>query len=304
LAPNRDFSVNYQLSLLFKGGKKVMPIGDYYYVLSKNRFVRLVIKSLGVFDYHSHIRLKPLIKFLSRYIKRNNQINLKILEIGCGSGMNAFEIIKNLKMSNLKHGKIEYVGLDIDKKSIEVAQRILNEVFVSSFNHNIKFLHADAREFLQDKQIFDQIFDIVLLIDVIEHIKEPELWLESCNKILKDEGLYIISVPTPLYPKIFGREFHISIGHVKDGYTLDELDDLFSKLGCERLYYSYNTGLLGNIGCYLFYNRLKTQNKYINFIKFLFLYPFLFLDFYNNYKVSSSLFAVYRKKKKNIKHKT
>lgn len=135
------------------------------------------------------------------------------------------------------------------------------------------------------------------MTDVIEHIENRELLLKLACNILKTGGLFVISVPTPLYPKIFGRKFSTKIGHLIDGFYLPQLDDLFIPVNCSRILYKYNTGVFSNIGCWLFYNKLNFNNKYLNILKCLLLYPFRFFDFWNNSKISCSLFAVYKNEK-------
>ncbi len=139
---------------------------------------------------------------------------------------------------------------------------------------------------------------MILFIDIIEHIKNPQELINLSKNKLKNNGIFIVSVPTPLYPKIFGRKFHNKIGHLVEGYSITKIDELFNNCNCQRIIYQYNTGIFSNIGCWLYYNKLIFNNKYLNLLKCLFLYPFIFLDFYNDSKISCSLFAVYKKNEK------
>jgi len=269
-----------------------MPVGDYFYINSNNLIVKTLIRVLGTFDLHSHIRLKPMIDFFKTFnIKFQNTIKtIKILEVGCGSGLNAFEIYKIFKNSNIN---VEYYGFDLDKKSIENALKIKDFILIDSKNIKIEFFVGDANLVT----IFEEInnsFDIVLLMDVIEHLNSPQDLLKNLSKIVSNEALFLVSVPTPLYPKFFGRKFHERIGHLKDGYSISELDNLFDRINCERVFFKYNTGLISNLGCFLYYNLLDFNNRYLNLFKSLILYPFKFFDFYNSNKVSCSLFAVYK----------
>lgn len=96
-------------------------------------------------------------------------------------------------------------------------------------------------------------------------------------------------MPTPNYPKVFGRKFHESIGHLVDGYHKSELDGLFKKINYKSDYFEYNTGLFGNIGAYIFYHaKKKVHSRILYFLTM----PFRIVDI-NFEKVSSSLFSVY-----------
>ena len=105
--------------------------------------------------------------------------------------------------------------------------------------------------------------------------------------------IYVISVPTHKYPKVFGREFHKKVGHVVEGYNLAELEKLFSKIGKQPSRVSYNTGIWGNIGANIFYDMGKTLPIVVREI---IIKPFLLFDM-NGKKVSSSLFAVFGEEK-------
>jgi hypothetical protein len=134
-------------------------------------------------------------------------------------------------------------------------------------------------------------------MDILEHVAEPQKMLEVADCFLKENGFFAVSVPTPNYPKIFSRKFHNRIGHLVDGYSIQQLDRLFiGSLGFNRILHSYNTGLLSNIGCWLYYNIFGACNKYLNFLNLIMLYPLLGADWYNSSAESCTLFAVYRKR--------
>lgn len=259
-----------------------MTIVDFNKYIYKNRIKR-VITSICTRDLHSHLRIKPLISFFNEEFKENKT---NILEIGCGNGINAFEIYKN-------NNKIEYVGFDLNLDSINDARKIAKKM---GCDGKINFYCEDATKLefnLEEK------FDVILLIDFLEHIKHPEIFLKNINHLITEKTIIIVSVPTYKYKKIFGTEFHEKIGHVKDGYSIYELFDLFEKIDLKNKYYSYNTGYFSNIGCF-FYYRYFPKNQYINFIKIVLLNPFRFLDFYNSNNVSCTIFAVFSRGNKNI----
>ena len=262
-----------------------MPIGDYYFINHKKSYIKKLVKLLGTLDLHTHIRLNPLLKIFINYINEASvqQKSINILEIGCGNGINAFEIVKIAKKYNKK---INYIGTDLNCSAINIAEKIASNHGLNSYS----FYIDDGISFVERN------IDIILFIDVIEHIENTSKLLELSYKCLKEDGIFIVSVPTRLYSKIFGRDFCKKIGHIIDGYSIEELDELFrNSIDCIRMIYEYNTGIFSKIGCYLYYNKLNFNNKYFNFLVHFILYPFKFTDFYNNSKISCSLFAVYKK---------
>ena len=230
---------------------------------------------LGTSDFHAHIRLKPILKLC----KKNYFKNKNILEIGCGSGIIAFEFMK------IMHDRFHYIGIDLDRKNIACANKIKEAV---NGNH-LSFVCADAFAYLDMMQ--KKVIDIVILYDFLEHIKKPDLFLEELNKKINNpNATYIISVPTHKYHKVFGEEFHKQVGHVVEGYNLKEMENVFHKIGKKASYVSYNTGCIGNIGAYIFYNAGK---NWIPIVKELITKPFLLFDI-NHKSISSSMFVIFR----------
>jgi len=265
-----------------------MSIGNYHFIISKKKVTKLMCRLLGTLDLHTHIRLKPVIVFFQKYFSNYPDFQMRVLELGCGSGVNAFELYKIAKRVDVN---LHYTGVDFSPREINVANIILRSF--RNIKSKISFYQEDANKFLEKYE--GPPFDIILLIDVIEHIENHQKLLYYSKTFLKDGGIFVVSVPTLLYPKIFGRNFASKIGHLVDGYSLLQIDELFKNLCCERIMHKYNTGLFSNIGCWLYYNKLNFNNKYLDFLKSLILYPFKFIDFYNNSQLSCSLFAIYKK---------
>jgi SAM-dependent methyltransferase len=253
-----------------------MVVGNYYSYKIKNPLMRKFYSFIGA-DLHSHIRIKPLIN----YFKELKQVDIKILEIGCGNGINAFEVLKYQK-------KIEYWGFDLNCESITNARD------VSAFLGCQEQTHFYCEDATDTEFELDEKFDFVFLMDFLEHIQRPDEFLKKISHLMKTSTVFIVSVPTNNYKKIFGEEFHNNVGHVKNGYTLEEINALFQGIGFKITDFSYNTGLLSRMGCFLYY-RVNIENKYLNAIKDIILAPFRFLDFYNSEKVSCSIFIMLKR---------
>lgn len=254
-----------------------MPIGDSFKYLQKGP-LRYLTTFIGTPDIHSHIRIKPLIKYFKENFKKSN---VRIVEVGCGNGINAFELLK-------ENERIEYYGFDLDEDSIRTAKDLSNILGYGKLNFFLKDVQNASFEELNGK------IDIILLMDVLEHLEKPEELLRGIGHLLDEETRIIVSVPTPRYKEVFGEQFHESIGHLRDGFTLSELEGLMKKVNYKIEYYSYNTGYPSSIGCFAYY-RFFPSNRYLNLLKVLLLYPFRFLDIYNSEKISCSIFAVCRR---------
>ena len=265
-----------------------MPIGDSYNVTAKNVASRAFQKFFGTPDLHTHLRLRPVCAFFKRFACGFSQEKIEAIEPGCGVGANAFEL---MKISARCGRGFHYIGIDMNGLDIEKAQALCLRL---NCKGALEFFQSDAAEGL--KRTGSLKADIILFIDILEHVEDAKSLISEACQHLKEGGLFIVSVPTRRYPKIFGRNFHERIGHLREGYSMEELDELFAgSFKCRCIEHSYNTGLVGNIGCWLYYNVLGSTNNYFNFLKGLVLYPFIWLDLYNSPGTSCTLFAVYRK---------
>jgi 2-polyprenyl-3-methyl-5-hydroxy-6-metoxy-1,4-benzoquinol methylase len=257
-----------------------MAYGSCTAINVRNRLTRFVVGLIGVLDLHTHYRTRPLLAWF-RALPQTEQA-LSLLEVGCGTGLNLLEVSRWVRVEKLE-------GYDLDCQSIATARQLAQQVFP---HLNSQFYCEDASR----KTDWQGQYDYILLIDFLEHIHQPEEALRRFTPLLKAGGKFIVSVPTPLYPKVFGLDFHRRVGHVIDGFTLESLNALFAGSACERVESSYNTGMVANVFCYLYYRYIiSISNKYLKFVLTLAVHPFRVLDVANGAGRSSSLFAVYEK---------
>jgi len=92
----------------------------------------------------------------------------------------------------------------------------------------VKTIHGS----LLDVPLPDSCADIVLCTQVLEHLEEHEKAASELVRVLKPGGHAIITVPHP--PEPFPND-----GHVREGYTEDDLKALFEPLGMTALHTSY-----------------------------------------------------------------
>jgi len=257
-----------------------MPIGDSYSHISGNKLSGLGIRCLGALDLHTHFRLKPLLDFFASHVQAGSRC--RVLEIGCGDGINAFELAK---LARRKGISLRYCGVDIAEAPLQRARRLARKLDLEG-----------STEFRQiDAAVLDSLpgepVDIVILADILEHLEDPEALLKSLKPKLGDHAIALISVPTPNYERVFGSSFHRKVGHVRSGYDLEQLNALLATVGGRVIDHRYSTGLLCHLGCALYYR--IPANRPALILKTLALLPFRFLDFYNGPAVSCSLFAAY-----------
>jgi len=77
----------------------------------------------------------------------------------------------------------EVYGIDASKKNIEVAK-----IHAKKNDLNIKYFCSSPEKFKKDLK-----FDVILNMEIIEHVEDVVLFLESCSKLLKKDGIMFIA---------------------------------------------------------------------------------------------------------------
>jgi len=267
-----------------------MALGSWQYRLTSNPFKRIKRYLLGTDEFHSHFRLRPVIDHVSFFLENKHSKCIRVLDLGCGSGINLFELAAH-------YPNLQGEGYDLNAPGISQAQREAEILFPG----RLKFFCADIRKTLPDKAASQ---DIVLLTDILEHIENPRELIVEMSELIPKGGQMLISVPTPNYPNVFGREFHRFVGHVVDGYFLEDLNDMMPK-HMRLLRYQYNTGPPASWFCGLHYRRFiyKTDSTLSKTVKRCMrpltlvdpLIPLAKVDFFNGPKWSCSLFAAFER---------
>lgn len=110
---------------------------------------------------------------------KNSKRSSKILDVGCGGGQ--------LLETFAKTSNIELYGVDIAENALKMARKRGYEVFLyEAESENMPFK--------------SNIFDIVVMNDLLEHIVEPDVLLKEAHRVLENDGNLIISVPNISQP--------------------------------------------------------------------------------------------------------
>ena len=99
---------------------------------------------------------------------------LKILDIGSGGG---------LLCEPLNRLGAEVTGIDASKNNIEVAKLHAKEM-----NLNIEYIHSSPENTnLKNK------FDVILNMEVVEHVSNINLFIEKCSELVKKNGIIFVA---------------------------------------------------------------------------------------------------------------
>ena len=134
-------------------------------------------------------KFKPLHKFNPiriKYIKDNiiKNFNLKnktkplsgvdILDIGCGGGL------LSEPMSRLG---ANVTGIDASDKNIKIAK-----LHSKKNNLKIKYLCSSPEKIKIEKK-----FDVILNMEIVEHVEDIDFFLKSCSELLKKNGIMFVA---------------------------------------------------------------------------------------------------------------
>jgi len=99
---------------------------------------------------------------------------VKILDIGCGGG---------LLCEPMSRLGAEVFGMDASEKNVEIAK-----IHAKKSNLNIKYFCSSPEKFKSDLK-----FDVILNMEIIEHVEDVDFFLKSCSKFLKKNGIMFVA---------------------------------------------------------------------------------------------------------------
>lgn len=173
---------------------------------------------------HAQTMAEHLIRyaFATRYAKVG-----RILDVACGSGY-------GLKIMGML-GALKF-GADIDQESVNFSK----EFNQSDFFHTINFEKENLNNYFSGK------FDLVTSFETIEHLDDPNLFLQGIKDCLKDDGKFIYSIPLANPSK-----YHKVVYTFESAYELItkyfEHEEIFIQEGIELVNYERVKGNLDGL---------------------------------------------------------
>ena len=125
------------------------------------------------------IRIEYILNFISSHykFKKNRKPLLKslnILDIGCGGGL------ISEPMSRLG---ANVTGIDASEKNIKIAS-----LHAKRNNLKINYINSSPEQLNENK-----VYDVILNLEVVEHVANLDLYLSSCSKLLKKNGIMFVA---------------------------------------------------------------------------------------------------------------
>ena len=120
------------------------------------------------------IKEKLITFFELKSIDKKPLKKLSILDIGCGGG---------LLCEPLRRMGAEVTGIDASKNNIHAAKLHAKEM-----NLNINYFNCSP-----EKLNFKKKFDVILNMEVIEHVSNVNLFINNCSKLIKKNGIMFVA---------------------------------------------------------------------------------------------------------------
>jgi 2-polyprenyl-3-methyl-5-hydroxy-6-metoxy-1,4-benzoquinol methylase len=196
--------------------------------VSRNVFLRSIFYFLLdlMFLRAWHIR-----KILKELFVKNQK--LEIFDAGMGFGQYSYFMAKRFRESNI-------LAVDVKEEQVEDCKYFFGKRKLK----NVEFIIEDLT-----KTGYDNKFDFILSVDVMEHIVEDEIVFKNFANALRTGGKLLVNTPSNLG----GSDAHSDDDesfieeHARNGYGKEEIIEKVTKAGLKVTKFKYTYGKFGNI---------------------------------------------------------
>ena len=109
-----------------------------------------------------------------------------VMDVGCGKGVTS-SWLKRIRPN------VTTVGVEIDSSVAAIAASAVDSVLVADLNHGLSALAG-----------YEGRVDLLLLLDVLEHLQDPWTRLREFRRLLAPSGVVIASIPNVRNLKVVG----------------------------------------------------------------------------------------------------
>jgi SAM-dependent methyltransferase len=164
----------------------------------------------------------------------------QILDAGSGFGQYSYYLSR-------KNPSWSILGVDVKTEQIEDCKAFFKRIGKS----NVQFQYADLTEF-----VHADTYDLILSVDVMEHIEEDVMVFENFWKSLKPGGMLLISTPSDQGGSDVHQHDAAEPGnaqssfideHVRDGYNIYEIQEKLKFAGFSKTEAHFSYGTPGKI---------------------------------------------------------
>jgi SAM-dependent methyltransferase len=200
-----------------------------------------------------------------KMLKRAGFKPMQIADAGSGFGQYVYYLSK-------RYPEATITGLDIKQEQVDDCNQFFTSI---GRNQKVGFQFADLTK-LEEKEAWD----LVLSVDVMEHIEDDRTVFRHIYQGLKPGGVLLISTPSDQGGSDVHHEHEESFidEHVRDGYGVKDIEEKLREAGFSDIQIAYSYGVPGQISWKL---SMKYPILLANVSKlFLLVLPFYYLLVY------------------------
>ena len=147
-----------------------------------------------------------------------------VLDSSCGEGYGSWLLAQN--------GATHVTGVDISPEAIQTARSKFQSPSVS-------FLECAADQLTS--RFEHRSFDLIVSLETIEHVSDPESYLTALRTLAKDNGVIIISCPNDhwYYPETTSNPYHLR------KYSFSQFQQLTQSILGDTVQWQVGTALFG-----------------------------------------------------------
>jgi len=169
--------------------------------------------------------------------KKSFSGKIRILDAGSGFGQYSF------RMSRIFSGSV-IKGVDVKQEQIDDCNHFFSSV---GLQERVNFEYADLTEYIEPYS-----YDLILSVDVMEHIEEDELVFSNFYKSLRNNGVLLISTPSDQGGSDTHEHDHDAVHgfieeHVRDGYGIMDITQKLNNAGFSEVEVRYTYGFTGSL---------------------------------------------------------
>ncbi len=218
-------------------GMKYEPIKDFLNKIFRTPWLRKIfyrmIDILLLRTWHIHKQIK-------RWIRHAPE-PAKVLDAGSGLGQHSYYLARKCRTCQI-------TGVDVNAAQVENNNRFFQQI---GLGDRVRFQTGRLEEF-----VCEQCYDLVLNIEVIEHIEDDRRVIENFYASLRPGGTLILSTPS-----LYGEHDHdhehqeredkegevssFVDEHVRDGYDPGQLSQMLMEAGFSEVNVKFMYGPYG-----------------------------------------------------------
>lgn len=149
-------------------------------------------------ERHIHFYDLEIPDLLEKAVKSKNSRDFSVVDLGCGDGSLLFSLQKRGLFSNAE----KIVGVDLSPERIK------------NLRENVKNVIGIASDACNVKELENEVFDVVISSQLIEHLPNDIDLLQEIRRLLKRDGVAYIS-------SVIKKRYGFYIYRSKRGFRLD-----------------------------------------------------------------------------------